>query len=633
MKIHVCVGILRSLQFVSRLVENSLVSKKLGFEEAAKVMRAANLEPIDDYPGGKSPWRCRCLKCGLEVSPSLASVRNNGGGCRPCGLKKSAKSRSTSELNAIEIMKAAGVLPIDSYTNVKSPWRSKCLSCGKEVTPTLGNVKQGHAACVYCSKKKTHPEDAVLLMKTAGLEPLEQYPGSRIRWKSKHVKCGSIVYPMLDSIVQGQGGCISCGYKENQRKQLGDSDEAIRFFRSKGFEPLEDYPGSARPWRSKCQKCGFIVSPYLGRVKDGTGCGVCSKRIVVPDEAVKVMLNARLKPLEAFPGSKNPWRCECMRCGKEVTPVYGNVNQGDGGCKYCGGHYVSPEAAEKLMLLNNAVPLEPYVNSGKQWHCKCEICKRDIYPRYNSVQQGSGACSYCSKRKVDPKDAYEVMVKAGAKPLVEFPGATKPWNCQCNTCNRLITPKYTTVANIGASPCLYCAGKKVDSDSAFKMMLAAELTPLVPYSRADFKWECVCQKCGKYVTPTYTAIRVGQGGCRYCAEKGLDYNEPTFLYLMTHQLFNAHKVGIGNHKTRHNRIDEHKKTGWLLIESKDFETGDDAYVVEQLVMKWLRIDMGLPVYLSSAEMPQRGHTETVDASEIDLSTIWAKIEELSRVRK
>jgi tRNA A58 N-methylase Trm61 len=32
-------------------------------------------------------------------------------------------------------------------------------------------------------------------------------------------------------------------------------------------------------------------------------------------------------------------------------------------------------------------------------------------------------------------------------------------------------------------------------------------------------------------------------------------------------------------------------------------------------------------------MPQGGHTETVDALEVDLPTIWAKVEELSKVLK
>lgn len=43
------------------------------------------------------------------------------------------------------------------------------------------------------------------------------------------------------------------------------------------------------------------------------------------------------------------------------------------------------------------------------------------------------------------------------------------------------------------------------------------------------------------------------------------------------------------------------------------------------------MEVGLPIFLTPKQMPRGGHTETVDASEIDLSTIWAKVEELSKV--
>jgi hypothetical protein len=32
-------------------------------------------------------------------------------------------------------------------------------------------------------------------------------------------------------------------------------------------------------------------------------------------------------------------------------------------------------------------------------------------------------------------------------------------------------------------------------------------------------------------------------------------------------------------------------------------------------------------------MPQVGHSETLDASEIDLASIWAKVEEFSKIKK
>ena len=63
------------------------------------------------------------------------------------------------------------------------------------------------------------------------------------------------------------------------------------------------------------------------------------------------------------------------------------------------------------------------------------------------------------------------------------------------------------------------------------------------------------------------------------------------------------------------------------------DSAEAAYEIEQAVLTWLRDDLGLPQYLLPEQMPQRGHTETVDASEIDLRTIWAKVEELSRVER
>ena len=44
-------------------------------------------------------------------------------------------------------------------------------------------------------------------------------------------------------------------------------------------------------------------------------------------------------------------------------------------------------------------------------------------------------------------------------------------------------------------------------------------------------------------------------------------------------------------------------------------------------------EKGLGIYLSKEQLPQGGFSETVDALKIKLSTIWAKIEELSRVKR
>jgi len=404
------------------------------------------------------------------------------------------------------------------------------------------------------------------------------------------------------------------------------------------------------------------------------------------------MKKAKLKPLVPFPGSKTNWKCECVQCGNIVYPNYGDVNQGDGGCKYCGGHFIEPEDAVATMRFNNLEPLEPYKNTQTPWKCRCLKCGKTVTPRHNSVQQGSGGCKYCAKVFVDAEDAILVMRKAKFEPLVPYPGSQKPWKSKCLRCGRVVQPAYTTIQG-GQKGCVYCGGKKVDPQEAFDFMVSKGLTPLEPYTRADGQWKCRCIRCLKEVTPSYSSVRQGQsgcvycsgnkvdpqdaislflennlkplvpykstdtkwkseclkcghivhpthhmvaqrsGGCKYCATLGLDFTLPAYIYLITHDELGSHKIGISGVHAKEDRIKDHAKNGWKLYKRKTFESADQTYEVEQEVLRWLREDRGLPPFLSLSEMPQRGWTETVEASEIDLPTIWAKVEELSKVRK
>jgi hypothetical protein len=103
---------------------------------------------------------------------------------------------------------------------------------------------------------------------------------------------------------------------------------------------------------------------------------------------------------------------------------------------------------------------------------------------------------------------------------------------------------------------------------------------------------------------------------------------------MTNQELSSHKIGISNSgRLGQSRISQHEKHNWKLYKQLDFEVTDDAFQLEQRVLSWLRDDKGLGIYLSEFEMPQGGYSETVDASEIDLVTIWAKVVQLSKVKR
>ncbi len=53
-------------------------------ESAKKVMLAAGLTPLIEYPGSGKPWLCKCQKCNREVSPRYAGVNSGLSGCKFC---------------------------------------------------------------------------------------------------------------------------------------------------------------------------------------------------------------------------------------------------------------------------------------------------------------------------------------------------------------------------------------------------------------------------------------------------------------------------------------------------------------------------------------------------------------------
>lgn len=482
---------------------------------------------------------------------------------------------------------------------------------------------------------RINPETAKALMLNAGYKPLEPYTKSKSKWKCLHISCGEIVYPTYHGVTQGQGGCFSCGRKVAAEKNRLSDAKAIEIMLNAKLQPLEPYKDSKKPWKSKCLQCGNTVSPALTNIRKGqNGCGFCSGNFVDIDSALDKMKLANLLPLVEYTKSHEAWKSQCLLCGRVVFPTYSSIQQGHSGCKYCSKKFVDAEEAKEVMLNNGLRPLEPFVKANYKWKCKCLICGKIVTPTYSSIRNGNGGCKYCAGLVIEPKTAIALMKSVNLKPLAPFRSGHAKWKCKCLVCGKVVYQSYNRIQQ-GFGPCGYCAGRLVDVEDAINIMQNAGLKPLDPYPGALDRWKCECQKCGKIVTPTYSAIKKGQGGCRYCAQIGIDYTGPGFIYLMTHQHLQSHKVGIGGSKRSRNRdrVTEHQKFGWNLHSRKDYETADDAFQVEQKVLYWLRQQKNLGIFLSEFEMPQGGYTETVDASEIDLPTIWAKVEELSRVKK
>ena len=114
------------------------------------------------------------------------------------------------------------------------------------------------------------------------------------------------------------------------------------------------------------------------------------------------------------------------------------------------------------------------------------------------------------------------------------------------------------------------------------------------------------EKCQLEVSPRWSDLRGGQGGCSNCANYVLNYQLPGYVYLITNAKLNAHKIGIANsYKSRKfdDRMYQHEKRGWILYQKLDFATVKAAAQVEAKVLKWLRMEVGIPFTLTSKQMP------------------------------
>ena len=108
----------------------------------------------------------------------------------------------------------------------------------------------------------------------------------------------------------------------------------------------------------------------------------------------------------------------------------------------------------------------------------------------------------------------------------------------------------------------------------------------------------------------------------------------SYVYLITNQELNAHKVGIGNVKKHMDRLGRFNARGWITYKVWQFETGREALDVEKMVFTVIRKDLQILIYLSYEEMKSTGgHVETMGADSISLIELEKIIKKVIRSYK
>jgi formylmethanofuran dehydrogenase subunit E len=127
--------------------DNRKVRTNVSMDQARQLFDANDLELLESYTRQQTLLAVRCRNCGLHSKQSYANLAGNKPACQHCQRKR-------LEAKAYAEMLEAGVRPIEPFTSSSEKWLCECLTCFRQVTPRLSNIRRGQGACVYCGYEK-----------------------------------------------------------------------------------------------------------------------------------------------------------------------------------------------------------------------------------------------------------------------------------------------------------------------------------------------------------------------------------------------------------------------------------------------------------------------------------------------
>lgn len=174
-------------------------------EKAFQMMREAGGEPLEPYKNNHTRWKVRCLRCSEISYPLLSNVMKGQGVCMLCR----PKSPVVTEKQALDFINGKNLSAKEKYKTAHGKWLLSCNSCLKTDYYVYSQMKSQNHGCVYCSKHKVDPADAISLFRKMGFEPLEEYQNARKSIKAKCLNCNRVSAKRYDDVRTGRG-CKYC---------------------------------------------------------------------------------------------------------------------------------------------------------------------------------------------------------------------------------------------------------------------------------------------------------------------------------------------------------------------------------------------------------------------------------------
>jgi hypothetical protein len=551
----------------------------------------------------KLAWKC---KLGHRWDAVIASRALNERGCPIC-----ANQKMYVGLNDLLTKHPALAAQADGWdpskvgagSHKKLSWI--CVSGHRWITsPSKRSTRS--QGCPYCSGNlviigetdlaTTHPDIAA---QADGWDPTTIKAGShkKLGWKGP---CGHQWNADVASRALVGSGCPFCA---NLKILIGFNDLATTHpavaAQAHGWDPKTVVAGTSKKRAWKCEFGHEWSTAVSSRALAELGCPICSNQKILvgfndlatthPDIAAQA---DGWDPTTKTAGSTNRkvgWRGEC---GHKWKTVVAHRTAGQG-CPVCSSRPIALAGFNDLATVNPELasvadgwnPNSVTISSGKRLGWKCKLGHQ--WKSTVASRSMGGGCPYCANYTVlsgfnDLATTHPELAKQAngwdPKTVVAGTSNRRAWKGTCN--HEWIAGVASRAKN--SSDCPVCANRKLligfNDLKTKRPDLAAQAVgwdPTTVIAGAASRRRWLCEQGHEWVTTVDK--RMAGRGCPSCAKSGFDPNKPGFLYLIDHYDFQLLQIGISNFPE--DRLDDHKRRGWEVIELRG---PMDGHLTQQL---------------------------------------------------
>lgn len=590
---------------------------------------------------------------------------------------------------AAEVMRRAGVEPLEPYPGAKIGWRVRCLTCGSENRPHYSSVKQGTGACNSCAQRATAEKQ-----RTAGYEisrtklrksgwdlltSLEDYRSQKQPAEVRCLHCLNTRSGVPDSLKLAACDCQKSARRPLERDFLALAEQLHPTKNS--AVPLAKIGSGTRSnvWWMCSLGHEYQASP-ANRVR-GSGCTYCANQAVWPgfndlasqnpELAADWHPRNKLKPSEVTPGANRKvwWKCS-VDDRHEYQATVANRSIGTG-CAVCAGKVVvsgvndlasqRPEIAAQWHPTGNGAlsSSNTLATTLKKVWWLCESNPRHEWAStvVSRVSLGAG-CPYCAGQRVVPGEGdlassspalmaqWHPTLNDGIDPTLLPAGSGRMiwWICD-------VHPGHVWRRSPGGrtwfdSGCPYCSNTKLlvgwNDLEAVNPVLAQQFAldlnhPLKPTEIQARTHRTVWWRCPAFPEHTWktSPAQRAKSGCPECGQYGYSSARAGIFYFLVNESWRTAKVGITNQETRGDRLGALEKLGFKQISTWSHSNGQVLRDLERAALHRVRKQLGLPPHVGKSEMGSvAGWTETFSSEAIDYGEFTAWLgQEFERIVK